>query len=80
MKALIIIGAIIGFLIGLGFGLAGNSSWPTALWRAGAAALGAAVLTRWWSGVWLRGLTESLEHRQAEYAASAESAKAPQKQ
>ena len=63
MKALMMLGGIIGFLIGSGFGLAGRSPWPDALWRAGAAALAAAILTRWWGGVWFRGLRETLETR-----------------
>jgi hypothetical protein len=63
MKALMILGAVIGFLIGCGFGLASQSPWPTALWRACAAALMAAVLTRWWSRIWLQGLRESLAQR-----------------
>ena len=70
MKALMILGALIGFLIGLGFGLAGRSPWPDALWRACAAALAAAVLTRWWSRVWLRGLREALEQRHGAKAAA----------
>jgi len=65
MKALMILGSIVGFLIGTGFGLASNSPWPTALWRACVAALVAAVLTRWWSRVWIQGLRESLERRQS---------------
>ncbi|HWI59934.1 MAG TPA: hypothetical protein VNZ22_22080 [Bacillota bacterium] len=63
MKALMIFGAVIGFLIGSGFGLASSSPWPMALWRACAAALIAAVLTRWWSRVWIQGLREALEQR-----------------
>jgi hypothetical protein len=63
MKALIIFGALIGFLIGGAFGIAGRGPWPEALWRACAAALMAAVLTRWWSRVWLNGLRESMEQR-----------------
>lgn len=63
MKALMMLGGIIGFLIGSGFGLAGRSPWPDALWRAGAAALAAAILARWWGGIWLRGLKETLENR-----------------
>jgi len=63
MKALMILGAIVGFLIGSGFGLAGSSPWPAALWRGCAAALLAAVLTRWWSRVWLNGLRDALRNR-----------------
>jgi hypothetical protein len=63
MKALIVLGAIVGFLTGAAFGLAGNSPWPTALWRACAAALAAAILTRWWSKVWIQSLRDSMEQR-----------------
>jgi len=63
MKALMMLGAVVGFLIGSGFGLASHSPWPSALWRAGAAALVAAVLTRWWSRVWMQGLREALDQR-----------------
>ena len=63
MKALMILGAIVGFLIGSGFGLASHSPWPEALWRACAAALVAAILSRWWSRRWLQGLREALEQR-----------------
>jgi len=60
MKAFMILGAIVGFLVGAGFSLAASSPWPTALWRACAAALGAAVLARWWSGIWLNNLKDAL--------------------
>ena len=63
MKSLIVLGAIVGFLTGAAFGLAGNSPWPNALWHACAAALAAALLTRWWSRVWIQGLRDSLEQR-----------------
>jgi hypothetical protein len=63
MKALIILGALVGFVIGSGFGLAGRGPWPETLWRACAAALVAALLTRWWSRVWMNGLREALEQR-----------------
>jgi len=65
MKALIILGAILGFAIGTGFCLAAETSWPTTLWRACAAALFAAMLTRWWSNVWMRGLKESLQNHRS---------------
>jgi hypothetical protein len=70
MKALMILGAIVGFLIGSGFGLAENTAWPATLWRACAAALMAAILARWWGRVWLNNLRASLNDRQTLRAAS----------
>jgi hypothetical protein len=63
MKALIALGAIVGFVIGVGFGLAASSPWPSVLWRASAAAMIASVLTRWWGRIWMQGLRDSLEQR-----------------
>jgi hypothetical protein len=63
MKAFIILGALVGFLIGTSSGLTGVSSWLTALWRGSAAALVAAIITRWWTGVWLECLRESPSQR-----------------
>lgn len=63
MKALIILGAIVGFLTGAGFGLAGNSPWPYALWHACAAALAAGILTKWWSRIWIQSLRDSIEQQ-----------------
>src|SRR5438552_7235107 len=63
MKPLVILGALVGFLIGGGFGLAGQATWPTVLWRACAGALVAGVLTRWWKGVWIEGLRDAVEQR-----------------
>ncbi|MFO1476596.1 MAG: hypothetical protein U1F98_08100 [Verrucomicrobiota bacterium] len=60
-----ILGAIVGFLIGTGFGLAGSSPWPAALWRACAAALAAAILTRWWGRIWLSNLRDALDQRRS---------------
>jgi len=70
MKALIILGAIVGFLIGAGFGLAASSPWPSALWRACAAALTACILTLWWGRIWMQGLRDSLEQRRVRRATS----------
>ncbi len=63
MKALMILGAIVGFLIGTGFGMAASSPWPATLWRSCAAALAAAILIRWWGRVWMRSLRDSLQDR-----------------
>ena len=65
MKALIVLGAIVGFLIGAGFGLAASSPWPSAFWRASAAAVAACLLTRWWGRIWMQGLRDSLQQRRA---------------
>ena len=59
MKSLMILGALIGFSIGLLFGLAENGQWPSALWRASAAAVIASVLLRWWGRVWVKSLREA---------------------
>lgn len=63
MKSFMILGSIIGFCIGGGCSLAGDCSWSTALWRACAAALPAALLARWWSRMWLEGLREAVENK-----------------
>jgi hypothetical protein len=63
MKAFMILGAIVGFLIGTGCGLAGSSPWSATLWRGGIAALIAAILTRWWSRIWLNNLRDALHDR-----------------
>lgn len=63
MKSLMILGSIVGFVIGISFGLVAQSSWPTTLWRACAAALFAGVLMRWWGRIWLNNLRESLQQQ-----------------
>jgi len=75
MKALMIFGAIIGFLIGSGFGLAGSSPWPSALWRACAAALVAGLLARWWGRVWLSSLRDALQNPRADRPTASPDAK-----
>jgi len=79
MKALIVLGAIVGFLIGTGFGLAASSPWPAVLWRACAAALVASVLTRWWGRIWMQGLRDSLEQRRTRRAAATVTTTPPKK-
>ncbi len=76
MKALMLLGAILGFCIGLLFGLADNGAWPFALWRACAAALAAGVLMRWWGRVWVRSLRAAAERRLAERSSPREESSA----
>ena len=63
MKSFMILGSIIGFLIGAGFSLADDCPWPTALWRACAAALVAAVIARWWSNILFQNLRAAIKQR-----------------
>ncbi len=63
MKALMVLGATFGFLIGAGFGWAGRAEWPAALWNASAAALAAGLLMRWWGGVWIKSLQRAIQER-----------------
>lgn len=70
MKSLMVLGAILGFLVGAGFGLAGRMEWPAALWHASVAALATSLLLRWWSVVWIQNLRQALEQRRAAASAS----------
>lgn len=63
MKAFVILGAIIGFVIGAGGSLAGNCPWSTAIWRACVAAFAVAFLTRWWSQMWLENFQDAIKKR-----------------
>lgn len=65
MKALMVIGAIAGFLIGLLSGLAGETAWPLVFWRACVAALVLAVLMRWWASIWFGSLRQAVEQQLA---------------
>ena len=67
---LMLIGAMIGFALGMALGFAGRAEWPTMLWHASAAAAFLAWLMRWWGRVWTRGLRASLEQRRALEAAA----------
>lgn len=63
MKALMIFGSLVGFIVAVGFGIANGSSWPNTLWHASAAALVTAILARWWARVWFASLQDSIEQR-----------------
>lgn len=66
MKTWMLMGGLIGFLIGVSFGLAQGSQWPAVLWRASAAALIAGLLLRWWGTMWVRSLQQANRERLGE--------------
>lgn len=65
-----ILGSLVGFVTGTGFGMASRSSWAETLWRACAAALIVAVLMRWWARIWANSLRDALKQRQSQPAAA----------
>lgn len=66
MKALLLIGGLLGFGIGLIFSWAQESSWPSCLWHACLAAYLASMLLRWWGRAWRRNLEKSFAEYQSQ--------------
>ncbi|MFM1770079.1 MAG: hypothetical protein RJA22_2608 [Verrucomicrobiota bacterium] len=64
-----LLGGLIGFLIGITFGLAQGSPWPAVLWRSSAVALAAGLLLRWWGRMWARSLQQAHQEQLAATAA-----------
>lgn len=60
-----IAGGLAGFLIGMAFGLAQQSAWPTILLRASVSTLCAGLLFRWWAGIWIRSIQEAFQEPNA---------------
>jgi len=63
MKRVVTIGALLGFLIGMGFGLAERAPWPDAIWRAALTAFIASLLMKWWGRVWVRSLQQAHQEK-----------------
>ena len=73
MKAMMISGAIMGFVIGASSSLLGGGTAQTAFWHAACAALAGGWLGRWCGGIWFGCLTEILarQHREWQEAQNA---------
>ena len=63
IKALMVLGALVGFAAGTAFGMADGNPWPVILWRASVAALVSGILTRWWGRIWANSLGDALRQR-----------------
>jgi flagellar motor component MotA len=72
MKAIMILGANVGFVLGLGASILGDCSGPVALWHASATALVGGLLGRWWGKILFAGFTDAIEQRRRERVAAAE--------
>lgn len=62
------LGGMIGFSIGLAFGIVQGSAWPSILWHASVAALVAGLLLRWWGKVCVNSLQQARRERAASSA------------
>ncbi len=65
IKTLMLLGALTGFGIGIGFGLArqGDSKWV--FLKACIAAYIAALMMRWWGRIWIRSIKEMHQEKRA---------------
>jgi hypothetical protein len=65
MQLWMILGGLLGFLIGVGFGLSQSTAWSTILWRACVAACLAGFVFRWWGSVWVNSLHQAQQEQWA---------------
>jgi hypothetical protein len=72
MKAIMILGANAGLILGMSASILGECAWPETLWHSGVAALAGGLLGRWWGKILFAGLNDALEQRRRERAAAAE--------
>jgi hypothetical protein len=70
MKALLLIGGLLGFGIGLTFSWVQESAWPSCLWHACLAAYLAGLLLRWWGRAWRKNLENVLSENQSQTAST----------
>lgn len=58
IRTLMLLGALTGFAIGVGFGLARQGDTKWIFLKACVAAYLAALLMRWWGRIWIRSIRE----------------------
>lgn len=60
---MMILGAITGFILGVGSSMAGDCTSSTVFWHASVTALAGGILARWCGRMWLAGLADALEQQ-----------------
>jgi Kef-type K+ transport system membrane component KefB len=63
MKKMMILGGLVGFLIGMGFGFASQNDWVIILLKACIAAYLAGLMMRWWARMWVRCLRDAFKEK-----------------
>ena len=63
MKKMMILGGLVGFLIGMGFGFASQNDWVIILLKACIAAYLAGLMMRWWARMWMRCLRDAFKEK-----------------
>ena len=69
MKSLMLVGAVLGWGVGMGASYSQGNPWPACFWHGCLAAYLTALLMRWWGRAWRKSLQQSLlEREEAEHA------------
>jgi L-asparagine transporter-like permease len=63
MRSLILLGGLIGFGIGVGFGLMQEKTMPSIMLHACVATYVSGMLLRWWGHVWIRSVQRANQER-----------------
>ncbi len=58
-----ILGGLLGFVIGMGFGIAGHGNWISILCKACIAAYLTGLMMRWWARIWAHCLKEAFKEK-----------------
>jgi len=58
-----ILGGLVGFLIGMGFGFAGQNDWISILLKACVSAYLTGLMMRWWARMWVRCLRDAFREK-----------------
>ena len=58
-----ILGGLVGFVTGMGFGFAGHGDWISILCKACIAAYLTGLMMRWWARIWVRCLKDAFKEQ-----------------